>query len=113
MARIGDGGDLLKCSFCGKDHRQVRRLIAGPSPYAICDACVGECNRLVADEAAATPRGGSVEPRRPREIRALLDSYVIGQEQAKKALSVAVYNHYKRVRSESDRPRDEDVEIAK
>jgi len=112
VARIGDGGDLLKCSFCGKSQKQVKKLIAGPGVY-ICDECIDLCNEIIEEELAdATELTWDSLPK-PREIFDFLDSYVIGQEQAKKALSVAVYNHYKRVRSETDRPGDEDVEIAK
>ena len=112
MARIGDGGDLLKCSFCGKSQKQVKKLIAGPGVY-ICDECIDLCNEIIEEELAdATELTWDSLPK-PREIFDFLDSYVIGQEQAKKALSVAVYNHYKRVRSETDRPGEEDVEIAK
>ncbi|MBB4933215.1 ATP-dependent Clp protease ATP-binding subunit ClpX [Lipingzhangella halophila] len=112
MARIGDGGDLLKCSFCGKSQKQVKKLIAGPGVY-ICDECIDLCNEIIEEELAdATELKWDSLPK-PREIYGFLDSYVIGQETAKKALSVAVYNHYKRVQSEGDRPRDEDVEIAK
>ena len=112
MARIGDGGDLLKCSFCGKSQKQVKKLIAGPGVY-ICDECIDLCNEIIEEELAdATELTWDSLPK-PREMFDFLDSYVIGQEQAKKALSVAVYNHYKRVRSEGDRPGDEDVEIAK
>ncbi|MFC4561248.1 ATP-dependent Clp protease ATP-binding subunit ClpX [Nocardiopsis mangrovi] len=112
MARIGDGGDLLKCSFCGKSQKQVKKLIAGPGVY-ICDECIDLCNEIIEEELAdATELKWDSLPK-PREIYEFLDSYVIGQEQAKKALSVAVYNHYKRVQSETDRPREEDVEIAK
>ncbi|RNL87337.1 ATP-dependent Clp protease ATP-binding subunit ClpX [Halostreptopolyspora alba] len=112
MARIGDGGDLLKCSFCGKSQKQVKKLIAGPGVY-ICDECIDLCNEIIEEELAdATELKWDSLPK-PREIYGFLDSYVIGQEAAKKALSVAVYNHYKRVQSEGDRPRDEDVEIAK
>ncbi|GAB3492573.1 ATP-dependent Clp protease ATP-binding subunit ClpX [Nocardiopsis coralliicola] len=112
MARIGDGGDLLKCSFCGKSQKQVKKLIAGPGVY-ICDECIDLCNEIIEEELAETaePKWDSLP--KPRELFEFLDSYVIGQEQAKKALSVAVYNHYKRVRSEPERGRDEDVEIAK
>ncbi|WP_017608885.1 ATP-dependent Clp protease ATP-binding subunit ClpX [Nocardiopsis xinjiangensis] len=112
MARIGDGGDLLKCSFCGKSQKQVKKLIAGPGVY-ICDECIELCNEIIEEELAdATDLTWDSLPK-PREIYEFLDSYVIGQERAKKALSVAVYNHYKRVRSEGERPGDEDVEIAK
>ena len=112
VARIGDGGDLLKCSFCNKSQKQVKKLIAGPGVY-ICDECIDLCNEIIEEELAdATELTWDSLPK-PREIFDFLDSYVIGQEQAKKALSVAVYNHYKRVRSETDRPGDEGVEIAK
>ncbi|WDZ89107.1 ATP-dependent Clp protease ATP-binding subunit ClpX [Nocardiopsis sp. HUAS JQ3] len=114
MTRTGASGPLLKCSFCGKDQGQVRRLIAGPGHICICDECVGLCNEIMEEEEGVLPSEadwGSLP--KPREIYEFLDSYVIGQEQAKKALSVAVYNHYKRVRSEGDRPGEEDVEIAK
>ena len=112
MARIGDGGDLLKCSFCGKSQKQVKKLIAGPGVY-ICDECIELCNEIIEEELAdATDLTWDSLPK-PREIYEFLDSYVIGQERAKKALSVAVYNHYKRVRSEGERPGEEDVEIAK
>ncbi|MBB5435294.1 ATP-dependent Clp protease ATP-binding subunit ClpX [Nocardiopsis composta] len=112
MARIGDGGDLLKCSFCGKSQKQVKKLIAGPGVY-ICDECIDLCNEIIEEELADSTELKWDSLPKPREIYEFLDSYVIGQEQAKKALSVAVYNHYKRVRSEGERPRDEDVEIAK
>ncbi|CAL9560608.1 ATP-dependent Clp protease ATP-binding subunit ClpX [Nocardiopsis dassonvillei] len=112
MARIGDGGDLLKCSFCGKSQKQVKKLIAGPGVY-ICDECIDLCNEIIEEELAdSTELSWDALPK-PREIYEFLDSYVIGQDQAKKALSVAVYNHYKRVRSEGERPGGEDVEIAK
>ncbi|WP_440899802.1 ClpX C4-type zinc finger protein, partial [Actinosynnema sp.] len=102
MARIGDGGDLLKCSFCGKSQKQVKKLIAGPGVY-ICDECIDLCNEIIEEELAdSTELSWDALPK-PREIYEFLDSYVIGQDQAKKALSVAVYNHYKRVRSEGER----------
>lgn len=99
MARIGDGGDLLKCTFCGKSQRQVDKLIAGPGDICICDECVGLCNELIVEETTEPLEGGSHALPKPREIHAFLDGYVIGQESAKKTLSVAVYNHYKRVGS--------------
>ncbi|WP_285734104.1 ClpX C4-type zinc finger protein, partial [Nocardiopsis sp. ATB16-24] len=103
MTRTGASGPLLKCSFCGKDQSEVRRLIAGPGHICICDECVGLCNEIMEDEDGALPTGNEDESLpKPREIYEFLDSYVIGQDQAKKALSVAVYNHYKRVRSESE-----------
>ncbi|WP_028648714.1 ATP-dependent Clp protease ATP-binding subunit ClpX [Nocardiopsis sp. CNT312] len=112
MARIGDGGDLLKCSFCGKSQKQVKKLIAGPGVY-ICDECIDLCNEIIEEELADTTELAWDSLPKPREIYEFLDSYVIGQDAAKKALSVAVYNHYKRVRSEGERPGEEGVEIAK
>ncbi|MDI3419311.1 ATP-dependent Clp protease ATP-binding subunit ClpX [Streptomyces luteolus] len=98
MARIGDSENLLKCTFCGKSQKQVRKLIAGPSGICICDECVGLCNELIAEEAEEAAEGVPRELPTPREIFTFLEQYVIGQEEAKKTLSVAVYNHYKRVR---------------
>ncbi|MDQ8703673.1 ATP-dependent Clp protease ATP-binding subunit ClpX [Streptomyces sp. LHD-70] len=98
MARIGDSENLLKCTFCGKSQKQVRKLIAGPSGICICDECVGLCNELIAEEAEEAAEGTPRELPTPREIFTFLEQYVIGQEEAKKTLSVAVYNHYKRVR---------------
>ena len=96
MARIGDGGDLLKCSFCGKSQKQVKKLIAGPGVY-ICDECIDLCNEIIEEELSEGAEVTLDELPKPREISEFLDAYVIGQEQAKKVLSVAVYNHYKRV----------------
>ncbi|MDF9811150.1 ATP-dependent Clp protease ATP-binding subunit ClpX [Streptomyces sp. SPB162] len=98
MARIGDGGDLLKCTFCGKNQKQVNKLIAGPADICICDECVELCNELLVEETGEPLGAASPALPTPREIHAFLDGYVIGQDSAKKALSVAVYNHYKRVR---------------
>ncbi|WP_433354846.1 ATP-dependent Clp protease ATP-binding subunit ClpX [Microtetraspora malaysiensis] len=103
MARTDNGDDLLKCTFCGKSQNQVRRLIAGPTPLCICDECVQLCTELIQEESgesSAPPRG---DLPKPQEIHAFLDQYVIDQESAKKALSVAVYNHYKRVRAMAGR----------
>ena len=118
MARIGESADLLKCSFCGKSQKQVQQLIAGPGVY-ICDECVELCNEIIEERLAEAGEEASSEFElpKPREIYAFLEEYVIGQEAAKKALSVAVYNHYKRVRSRNtlssvDTVID-DVEIAK
>jgi ATP-dependent Clp protease ATP-binding subunit ClpX len=111
VARIGDGGDLLKCSFCGKSQKQVKKLIAGPGVY-ICDECIDLCNEIIEEELSETSDLKWDNLPKPREIYEFLDSYVIGQETAKKALSVAVYNHYKRIQS-GDTGRDDLVELGK
>ena len=98
MAKFGDGGDLLKCSFCGKSQKQVKKLIAGPGVY-ICDECIDLCNEIIEEELSATTEVKFDELPKPREIYEYLNGYVIGQERAKKILSVAVYNHYKRVQA--------------
>ena len=110
---LGEGGKLLFCSFCGKNQNEVRRLIAGPSVY-ICDECVDLCNDIISEEAiVAETTEGSGELPIPAEIKGNLDAYVIGQERAKRILSVAVYNHYKRLQvSESDSSASE-VELGK
>ena len=113
MARIGDGGDLLKCSFCGKSQKQVKKLIAGPGVY-ICDECIDLCNEIIEEELAETSEVRWEELPKPREIYEFLEGYVVGQEAAKKALSVAVYNHYKRVQAgENGARRDDAIELAK
>ncbi|GGV40280.1 ATP-dependent Clp protease ATP-binding subunit ClpX [Actinomadura sp. LOL_016] len=111
MARIGDGGDLLKCSFCGKSQKQVKKLIAGPGVY-ICDECIDLCNEIIEEELTETSDLKWDNLPKPREIYEFLDSYVIGQETAKKAMAVAVYNHYKRIQS-GDGGRDDAVELGK
>jgi len=99
VARSADGADLLKCNFCGKSQKQVRKLIAGPGVY-ICDECIGLCNEIIEEELSeSSPEQAELELPKPREIFDFLQEYVVGQEPAKKALSVAVYNHYKRIRS--------------
>ncbi|HEX7738395.1 MAG TPA: ATP-dependent Clp protease ATP-binding subunit ClpX [Marmoricola sp.] len=118
MARIGDGGDLLKCSFCGKSQKQVKKLIAGPGVY-ICDECIDLCNEIIEEELNETTEVELAELPKPREIFEFLNSYVIGQETAKKSLAVAVYNHYKRVQAGvannagGKHAREEAVEVAK
>jgi ATP-dependent Clp protease ATP-binding subunit ClpX len=115
MARIGESGDLLKCSFCGKSQKQVKKLIAGPGVY-ICDECIDLCNEIIEEELSEAAESSWGDLPKPREIFEFLDQYVIGQDTAKKSLSVAVYNHYKRVQAEtngSERSKDERVELAK
>ena len=112
MARIGESGDLLKCSFCGKSQKQVKKLIAGPGVY-ICDECIDLCNEIIEEELNEATESAWGELPKPREIFEFLDQYVIGQDVAKKALSVAVYNHYKRVKAEGSSGKDERVELAK
>ncbi|MFP5357999.1 MAG: ATP-dependent Clp protease ATP-binding subunit ClpX [Gammaproteobacteria bacterium] len=106
-ARSGSNGRVLYCSFCGKSEHEVRKLIAGPSVY-ICDECVDLCNDIIREEVHAKPQAKGLP--KPQEIRAVLDEYVIGQDQAKKTLSVAVYNHYKRL---STKGATDGVEISK
>jgi ATP-dependent Clp protease ATP-binding subunit ClpX len=107
---INDGGKLLFCSFCGKNQNEVRRLIAGPSVY-ICDECVDLCNDIITEESQATDEQEAADALPvPTEIKNTLDDYVIGQERAKKILSVAVYNHYKRLQSSKNQS---EVELGK
>ncbi|MDB9845504.1 ATP-dependent Clp protease ATP-binding subunit ClpX [Acidimicrobiales bacterium] len=96
MAKFGDSGELLKCSFCGKSQKQVKKLIAGPGVY-ICDECIDLCNEIIEEELAEPAELGFEELPKPREINAFLDEYIVGQQTAKRIMSVAVYNHYKRV----------------
>lgn len=115
MARIGESSELFKCSFCGKSQKQVKKLIAGPGVY-ICDECIDLCNDIIEEELSDAPAEQVVaELPKPNEISAFLDEYVIGQDSAKKALSVAVYNHYKRLQAENEPKLEatEEVELAK
>ena len=112
MARPGDA-DLLKCSFCGKTQRQVIKLIAGPGVY-ICNECIDLCNEIMEEELAQAAELNLADLPKPREIFDFLDQYIVGQDLAKRSLSVAVYNHYKRVQADvGPRDPDDDVEIAK
>ncbi len=114
MARIGDGGDLLKCSFCGKSQKQVKKLIAGPGVY-ICDECIDLCNEIIEEELAEAGEVKLDELPKPVEIHDFLDQYVVGQSQTKRTLSVAVYNHYKRIQAgdKSRGPDGDGIELAK
>ena len=114
MARAGESSDLLKCSFCGKSQKQVKKLIAGPMVY-ICDECIDLCNEIIEEELAESSDLGFDELPKPKEIFDFLQTYIVGQEPAKKALAVAVYNHYKRIQAgENANRRDVNhVEIAK
>ncbi|MFC4000298.1 ATP-dependent Clp protease ATP-binding subunit ClpX [Prauserella oleivorans] len=116
MARIGDGGDLLKCSFCGKSQKQVKKLIAGPGVY-ICDECIDLCNEIIEEELAEAGDVKLDELPKPAEIHDFLEQYIIGQDDAKRTLAVAVYNHYKRIQSQDKTgpkdSKDEPVELAK
>jgi len=109
--RIGESGDLLKCSFCGKTQKQVKKLIAGPGVY-ICDECIELCNEIIIEELEETSTLGLAELPKPQGIYEFLDQYVVGQDRAKKSLSVAVYNHYKRVQS-GESKREESIELSK
>ncbi|MGH3473936.1 MAG: ATP-dependent Clp protease ATP-binding subunit ClpX [Aeromicrobium sp.] len=113
MARIGETADLLKCSFCGKSQKQVKKLIAGPGVY-ICDECIDLCNEIIEEELAEGAELSLGELPKPHEIFEFLGGYVIGQDAAKKSLAVAVYNHYKRVQAQASTGRkDDSVELAK
>ena len=108
--KIG-GEKLLYCSFCGKSQHEVRKLIAGPSVF-ICDECIELCNDIIREETQGEhgAKGGKSDLPVPHEIREILDQYVIGQDLAKKILSVAVYNHYKRLKNLT---KNDEVELAK
>ena len=110
MAKLGEGGELLKCSFCGKSQKQVKKLIAGPGVY-ICDECIDLCNEIIDEELAGPSDDPVGELPAPREIYTFLDDYIVGQDSAKRILSVAVYNHYKRV--QLGESQDPDIELQK
>ncbi|AWF80828.1 ATP-dependent Clp protease ATP-binding subunit ClpX [Microbulbifer sp. A4B17] len=107
-----DSGKLLYCSFCGKSQQEVRKLIAGPSVF-ICDECVELCTDIIREEVQETAEGPEGRLPTPREITEILDQYVIGQERAKRVLAVAVYNHYKRLRTKSGVKGKDEVELSK
>jgi ATP-dependent Clp protease ATP-binding subunit ClpX len=109
MFKFNDEKGQLKCSFCGKSQDQVRKLVAGPGVY-ICDECIELCTEIVEEELGTEEEMDLKEIPKPQDIRKILDDYVIGQDQAKKSLSVAVYNHYKRIKSDS---KSDDVELQK
>src|ERR1700733_7959164 len=104
-----DDGKILYCSFCGKSQHEVRKLIAGPSVF-ICDECVELCNDIIREELEEKAQESGSHLPNPREIMDVLDQYVVGQPRAKKTLSVAVYNHYKRIES---RQKNDDIELSK
>ena len=111
MLKFGDEKGQLKCSFCGKTQDQVRKLVAGPGVY-ICDECIELCNEIIEEEFNDDVEVELKDVPKPKDIRAILDQYVIGQDEAKKTLSVAVYNHYKRINMGQSKP-GEDVELSK
>src|SRR6187401_248135 len=114
MAKFGDTGELLKCSFCGKSQKQVKKLIAGPGVY-ICDECIDLCNEIIEEDVTDTGELSFEHLPNPREIRSFLDDYVVGQDSAKKILSVAVYNHYRRIQYQQSAGvvRRDEVELQK
>src|SRR6516164_7632315 len=102
MPRKDAPGAVLQCSFCGKSPEEVQRLIAGPTAY-ICDECIDLCNDILREEGVAEPQKAHTRLLTPKELHHQLDDYIIGQTQAKKILSVAVYNHYKRIEANAGR----------
>ena len=112
VKKTGDG-EVLRCSFCNKDQNDVRKLIAGPTVF-ICDECVEVCNDIIADDNRFEARGGTRSSLPvPQEIKKFLDEYVIGQEQTKKKLAVAVYNHYKRIEIQKQTRSRNEIELTK
>ena len=112
MPNKDDFNSKVRCSFCGKTQDQVRRIVAGPNAY-ICDECILLCQEIVSDDVDSISSRGELEIKRPQEIKEVLDQYVVGQEAAKKALSVAVYNHYKRIQYQGSSSKKSDVELQK
>jgi DNA polymerase III delta prime subunit len=113
MVKKAGDGEILRCSFCNKDQNDVRKLIAGPTVF-ICDECVEVCNDIIADDNKFEARGGArTSLPVPQEIKKFLDEYVIGQEQTKKKLAVAVYNHYKRIEIQKQTRSRNDIELTK
>ncbi len=112
MARPTDSNEQLLCSFCGKSQRQVKKLIAGPGVY-ICDECIDLCNEIIDEELTTAPTFELDALPKPQEINAILNEYVVGQESAKRALAVAVYNHYKRVQMAGEEGAAEAAELQK
>jgi ATP-dependent Clp protease ATP-binding subunit ClpX len=113
MSKKSDDNDILRCSFCNKDQNDVRKLIAGPTVF-ICDECVDVCNDIISDDTQSETKSAlSAALPVPSKIKKILDQYVIGQEQTKKKLAVAVYNHYKRIEIQKQSKHREETELSK